>query len=260
MTKTLITLCTYNECENIAQLIPELHTVAPDATILVIDDNSPPTVRGNWQIDCPQRTPEFRHCIAPGNWDWEPRHLPDFVTPSTMNSTLLSTWMLILVTRRSTFLDSSNECRTATSPLLLAMFPVVASPGGTVGRKLMSQSINLWARLCLGLSTQDNSGSFRCYRVSKLAEIDWTLTMAKGYAFQEEVLYRCHRVGCRMTESPFIFEDRRFGTTKINLSECPHRWLGHLRPRISASVTIPCQTTKRRILVLRIARIYDSKC
>ena len=41
MTKTLITLCTFNERENIAELIPELHAVAPEATILIIDDNSP---------------------------------------------------------------------------------------------------------------------------------------------------------------------------------------------------------------------------
>ena len=92
--------------------------------------------------------------------------------------------------------------------------------GWTLGRKLMSLSINAWARLCLGLSNQDNSGSFRCYRVSKLAEIDWSLTIARGYAFQEEVLYRCQRVKCRMVEVPIIFEDRRFGTTKINLGEC----------------------------------------
>ncbi|MEJ7592868.1 MAG: glycosyltransferase [Planctomycetaceae bacterium] len=92
--------------------------------------------------------------------------------------------------------------------------------GWTRGRKLMSQSINIWARMCLDLPTQDNSGSFRCYRVSKLAEIDWPLTMAKGYAFQEEVLYRCQRVKCRMAEIPIIFEDRRFGTTKINVGEC----------------------------------------
>ena len=84
----------------------------------------------------------------------------------------------------------------------------------------MSQSINFWAKLCLGLDTQDNSGSYRCYRVSKLAEIDWSLTIAKGYAFQEEVLYRCRRVKCHMLEIPIIFEDRRFGTTKINLQEC----------------------------------------
>jgi dolichol-phosphate mannosyltransferase len=39
--KLLITLCTYNERENIERLVPELHEVAPDADILIIDDNSP---------------------------------------------------------------------------------------------------------------------------------------------------------------------------------------------------------------------------
>ena len=39
--RLLITLCTYNERENIERLLPELHDVAPDADILIIDDNSP---------------------------------------------------------------------------------------------------------------------------------------------------------------------------------------------------------------------------
>ena len=41
MKRLLITICTYNEQENIRLLIPELRSVAPDADVLVIDDNSP---------------------------------------------------------------------------------------------------------------------------------------------------------------------------------------------------------------------------
>ena len=41
MPRLLITLCTYNECENLPKLIPDIHAVAPDADVLVIDDNSP---------------------------------------------------------------------------------------------------------------------------------------------------------------------------------------------------------------------------
>ena len=41
MSRLLITVCTYNEKENILQLVLELRAVAPDADILVIDDNSP---------------------------------------------------------------------------------------------------------------------------------------------------------------------------------------------------------------------------
>ena len=39
--RLLITLCTYNECENLPLLIPEIHKHASDADVLVIDDNSP---------------------------------------------------------------------------------------------------------------------------------------------------------------------------------------------------------------------------
>ena len=41
MQRVLITVCTYNELENIRQLIPNLREVAPEADIFVVDDNSP---------------------------------------------------------------------------------------------------------------------------------------------------------------------------------------------------------------------------
>jgi dolichol-phosphate mannosyltransferase len=83
----------------------------------------------------------------------------------------------------------------------------------------MSRGINLYARLLLWLGTKDNSGSFRCYRVSKLAELDLDRVRARGYAFQEEILYRCRRIGCTFEEVPIVFEDRRYGESKIGLSE-----------------------------------------
>jgi hypothetical protein len=87
--------------------------------------------------------------------------------------------------------------------------------GGVVGwgfrRHFMSQGINWYARLLLGLRTRDNSGSYRCYRVSKLAELDLDRFRSRGYAFQEEALYRCRKIGCRFEETPILFEDRRHG-------------------------------------------------
>jgi dolichol-phosphate mannosyltransferase len=95
--------------------------------------------------------------------------------------------------------------------------------GGVVGwglkRHLMSQGINWYARLLLRLRTKDNSGSYRCYRIAKLRELDLSNFRARGYAFQEEVLYRCRRIGCRFEETPIMFEDRRYGESKINLRE-----------------------------------------
>ena len=83
----------------------------------------------------------------------------------------------------------------------------------------MSTGINTYARLMLGLKTRDNSGAFRCYRVSKLAEIDFDRIRSRGYSFQEEILFWCQAVGCRFGETPIVFKDRRAGMSKINMRE-----------------------------------------
>ncbi len=219
MIKTLITLCTYNERENISQLIPELHTVAPDATILIIDDNSPDgTGQLADQLSAADPRVQVLHRAGKqglgtatlAGFRYAIDHSFEFVVNLDADFSHNPKYIPELIQRMS-------QCHVAIASRYVRGGGVA---GWTRGRKLMSQSINVWARLCLGLPTQDNSGSFRCYRVSKLAEIDWSRTMARGYAFQEEVLYRCQRVNCRMVEVPIVFEDRRFGTTKINLGEC----------------------------------------
>ena len=218
MNRLLITVCTYNELENIQLLVPELCAVAPDADILIIDDNSPDgTARAaqtvaadNPHVQLLQREKKsglgtailagFRYAIA-NNYDLllnmdadfshNPKYIPDI-------------------------LAAVESCDVAIGSRYVPGGGVV---GWNLKRHFMSQSINIYARLFLGLKTKDNSGSFRCYRVSKLAEIDWKRTIARGYAFQEEILYRCRRIGCRFVESPIVFEDRRFGVTKITWKE-----------------------------------------
>ncbi len=219
MAKTLITLCTYNECENIALLIPELHVVAPDATILIIDDNSPDGT-GKLGDELSVADPRVQVLNRAGKLGLGTATLAGFRYG-------IDNGFEFVVNLDADFSHSPKyipDLRNRMTQCDVAIGSRYVEGGGVAGwtfrRKLMSQSINFWARLCLGLTTRDNSGSFRCYRISKLAEIDWELTMAKGYAFQEEVLYRCKRVGCVMSEVPIIFEDRRFGTTKINLGEC----------------------------------------
>ncbi|RLS78213.1 MAG: polyprenol monophosphomannose synthase [Planctomycetota bacterium] len=217
--KTLITLCTYNEVDNLRGLIPELLSLVPTANILVIDDNSPDGT-GALVAEMAKRDDRVRLLSRLGKQGLGTATLAGFRYAIEHNYELLVN------------MDADFSHGPKYVPLLIAEAAdydvIIASrymPGGGVAgwtfrRKLMSQTINFWARFWLGLKTADNSGSFRCFRVARLAEVDWDLTLARGYAFQEEILYRCRQVGCRMTEVPFIFEDRRFGVTKINLKEC----------------------------------------
>jgi dolichol-phosphate mannosyltransferase len=95
--------------------------------------------------------------------------------------------------------------------------------GGTVNwpwsRRLMSGAVNLLVRLLMRIPVRDSSGGYRAYRVAKLRRADLDNLISRGYSFQQEVLYRCRRAGCRIGETPIVFEDRRAGATKANLKE-----------------------------------------
>jgi dolichol-phosphate mannosyltransferase len=216
--RLLVTLCTYNESENLRQLIPEIQQFVPRAEILVIDDNSP------------DGTGELAEQIAARDSRVHVLHRPGKLglgtaTLAGMEFALERDFDCLLN------LDADFSHHPRHIPALLELMGSVdvaigsryVPGGGVVGwglrRHLMSQGINWYARTLLGLRTRDNSGSYRCYRVAKLRELDLSKFRSRGYAFQEEILYRCSRIGCRFGETPITFEDRRYGTTKINRSE-----------------------------------------
>ena len=111
----------------------------------------------------------------------------------------------------------------ADGPLDVAIGSRYVRGGGIEGwpfyRYLMSRAVNIYARLFLRLRPKDCSGSYRCYRVSLLEKLDFERFRARGYAFQEEVLWRLKRLGARMGEIPITFVNRTLGSSKIDARE-----------------------------------------
>ena len=100
-------------------------------------------------------------------------------------------------------------------------------PGGATlnwpwTRQRMSKSVNMLARFLMRIPAHDTSGAYRCFAVALLRRTPLDRIESRGYSFQEEVLYRCRLAGCRMGETPIIFEDRRAGASKVNLHEAVH--------------------------------------
>jgi dolichol-phosphate mannosyltransferase len=209
----------YNEADNVRPLVHAIREHAPHAAILLIDDSSPDGT-GAIADELARTLPDItvvhrpgkqglgsaivhamRHAVAHGydyylNLDADFSHPPRFIPA-----------LLAGMRDRDVMIGSRYV------------------PGGGVEgefglrRKLMSRGINGLARLCFGLDTQDNSGSFRCYRVTKLAQIDFDRVRSRGYSFMEEILFLCKQVGCTMGETPILFEDRRAGRSKLNKAE-----------------------------------------
>ena len=217
--KLLVSLATYNEAGNLRPLVDTIRQFAPEGAILVIDDNSPDGT-GRIADELRETLPDIHVIHRPGKLGL------GTATLAAIRLAIEHGYDYLLN------LDADFSHPPRYIPALLGgmadhdvMIGSRYVPGGgveggfTLKRKLMSSGINTYARLMLGLSSKDNSGAFRCYRVSKLAEIDLEQIRSRGYSFQEEILFWCRSVGCKIGETPILFENRRAGSSKINLRE-----------------------------------------
>ena len=73
--KTLVTVATYNEMENLPRLVEEILRYAPEVDILVIDDNSPDGT-GQWCDQQRAEDPRMPAFIARASWAWAPPRSP----------------------------------------------------------------------------------------------------------------------------------------------------------------------------------------
>jgi dolichol-phosphate mannosyltransferase len=216
--RVLIALATYNERDNLAPLVEDIRTTAPDADVLILDDNSPDGTGAaadalaaqDPKLHVIHRSGKLglgtailtimRHAME-RNYDWlvtmdadfshHPRYLPDL-------------------------LHGKDQVDVMIGSRYVAGGGVENWP---LSRRLMSRSTGGLVRLLLGIPARDTSGNYRCYRVSLLRRANLDNLLSQGYSFQQEVLHRCHLAGARFGETPILFSDRRAGQSKANLKE-----------------------------------------
>lgn len=216
--RLVVTLCTYNERENIAKLVPQVLEKLPEAHVLVVDDSSPDgtadVVRQMMAQDSRiklllRTTKEGLGAATIAGFQWAIDRNYEFVLNMDAD-----------FSHHPRYLPALSGCMEVADVGIGSRYvPGGSITGWSVTRHFMSQSINWYSHVLLGLKAKDCSGAFRCYRISKLRELDFNKIRSRGYAFQEEFLYRCARVGCRIVETPIVFEDRIVGQSKINVPE-----------------------------------------
>jgi dolichol-phosphate mannosyltransferase len=217
-TRILVSIATYNESDNLASLVSEIQKAAPSADVLVIDDNSPDGT-GQLADELATSNPQLQVMHRPGKLGLGTAIL------AAMRYAIDKDYDLLVN------MDADFSHHPRYLPAVLAgmadhdvMIGSRYVPGGgsenwPLSRRLMSRSINLLVSFLMSIPASDCSGAYRCYRVSKLREVPLDRIRSRGYSFQQEVLYRCRKAGCKIGETPIIFENRRAGKSKVNLLE-----------------------------------------
>ncbi|MBS1567286.1 MAG: polyprenol monophosphomannose synthase [Bacteroidetes bacterium] len=213
----IVIIPTYNEKENIANILAAIFSLEQDFHVLVIDDGSPDgtaaivkdlqrTYSGQLFIE------ERRGKLGLGTayihgfrWAVERDYRYIFEMDADFS-------------HNPKDLDRLYEaCRNGAD---VAVGSRYVRGGGNVNwprnRVLLSRGASVYTRLITWMPVQDPTAGFVCYKKEVLETINLDAIKFVGYAFQIEMKFAAWKLGFRIAEVPIIFQDRTYGASKMN--------------------------------------------
>jgi dolichol-phosphate mannosyltransferase len=214
--KTLIIVPTYNEMENITNLLPVLFELGIEGLhVLVVDDNSPDGT-GNYVEEQTKLNDRLHILKRPGKMGLGTAYCAgfkyaidngyDFVFE--MDADFSHDPKVV-----PKFLEKIKEADLVIGSRYLTGVNVINWP---MKRLLLSYFASFYTRVITGLPVKDATGGYKCFRIEVLKAIDLTRIQSNGYAFQIEMNFKTWKKGFRVVEIPIIFYDRFQGSSKMS--------------------------------------------
>jgi dolichol-phosphate mannosyltransferase len=218
MSKKIVIIPTYNEKENIENIIRAVFSQAEFFQLLIIDDGSPDgtaTIVKGLQNEFNDRLflLERKGKLGLGTayilgFKWALEHGYDYIfemdADFSHNPTDLNKLYDACVHKGADVAIGSRYV----SGVNVVNWPI--------GRVLMSYFASKYVRFILGLKIADTTAGFKCYRRKVLETIDLDRIRFKGYAFQIELKFTAYKHGFKLIEVPIIFVNRELGTSKMS--------------------------------------------
>ena len=220
MNKGLVIIPTYNEKENIENIIGAVFALQTPFDILVVEDNSPDgtaaLVKGLMK-KFPDRLNILERKGKQGlgtayiaGFKWALQHHYDYIfemdADFSHNPADLERLFAAL---------HDNGADVAIGSRYITGVNVVNWP---IGRVLMSYYASAYVRLVTGMEIRDTTAGFVGWKRKVLETIDLDRIKFVGYAFQIEMKFTAIKLGFKVVEIPIIFTDRTRGESKMNKS------------------------------------------
>lgn len=217
---SIVIIPTYNERENIENIIRAVFALEHGFHILVIEDGSPDgtaTIVKVLQAEFPDRLFMVERTGKLGlgtayiaGFKWSLQHNYEYIFEMDADFSHNPQDL-----PRLYHACSAEGADVAIGSRYVSGVNVVNWP---MGRVLMSYFASKYVRLITGLPIHDTTAGFVCYRRKVLETIDLDGIRFKGYAFQIEMKFTAHMYGFKIKEVPVIFINRELGTSKMNSS------------------------------------------
>jgi dolichol-phosphate mannosyltransferase len=214
--RAVVVVPTYNERQNVAELVARIRRVAPNLHILIVDDNSPDGTGGIVSQLAEHHAGHLFLLSRPGKGGLAKAYVAGFQAALAkgydvilqMDADLSHDPCYIPI-----FLERIARCDLVLGSRYMRGINVV---NWDFKRLILSKLASVYVRMITGMPFSDATGGFKCWKGSTLEQIDFIRVFSNGYLFQVEMTWKAYRKGCRIEETPIIFYERELGRSKIN--------------------------------------------
>jgi dolichol-phosphate mannosyltransferase len=213
--RTIVIVPTYNERENLPNVVERLTTLPVRVDILIVDDNSPDGT-GRMADEFAAKLPSVHvlhrteknglgraYCAG---FAWALERGYEFIFE--MDGDLSHNPADI-----PAFLEAARNADLVVGSRYSGGIRVINWP---LNRLMLSLAAAKYVQIITGMPITDPTGGFKCFRRNTLAAIDLNAVRSNGYSFQIEMTHKVWRKGMRVAEVPIVFTDRCEGRSKMS--------------------------------------------
>jgi dolichol-phosphate mannosyltransferase len=213
--KALIIIPTYNERENLVELLGRIFELGLPVEVLIVDDNSPDGT-GALADELAAAEPRLHVMHRPGKLGLGSAYVAGFRYALARGYDAVFEMDADFSHNPDSLPEFLREIETADVVLGSRYLHGVTVVNWPLSRLVLSYSANVYSRIITGMPVKDLTGGFKCIRREVLEAIDLEAVRSDGYGFQIEVNFKAWRKGFRFREIPIMFVDRRAGVSKMS--------------------------------------------
>lgn len=215
--RKIVIIPTYNERENIENIIRKVFSLDGGYDILIIDDGSPDGTAAIVKR-LQQEFPERLHMIErPGKLGLGTAYITGFKWSIDKGYDYTFEMDADFSHNPDDLPRLYQACKDGADLAIGSRYcDGISVINWPIGRIIMSYYASVYVRTVLGMKVYDCTAGFKCYSNKVLRTIDLDKVEMKGYGFQIEMKYTTYKLGFKITEVPIIFVNRKAGTSKMS--------------------------------------------
>ncbi len=217
MAKSIVLIPTYNEIENIENIIRAVLQLEENFDILIIDDNSPD--KTGQKVKELQVSETRLHLLErEGKLGLGTAYITGFRWALSHNYEYIFEMDADFSHNPKDLSHLYHACVVGGADLSIGSRYIsgVNVVNWDIKRIIMSYYASVYVRFITRMDIQDTTAGFKCYHRKVLEAIDLDKIKFKGYAFQIEMKFTAWKFGFKIKEVPIIFTDRKEGSSKMS--------------------------------------------